>query len=73
MIQTVAEPQGTSGYGDLRRKAERVHLGQGLRPRVGAPGDLVRMLEALGRPEQVKQLEAMRRVVELDRGLGLEL
>jgi transcriptional regulator with XRE-family HTH domain len=73
VTQTVARPRGTSGYDDLRRKAERVHLGQGLRPRVAAPGDLVRMLEALGRPEQVKQLEAMRRVVELDRGLGLEL
>jgi transcriptional regulator with XRE-family HTH domain len=67
--QTVAEPKGTSGYDDLRRKAERVHLGLGLRPRVAAPGDLVRMLEALGRPEQAAQLEAMRRVVELDRGL----
>ena len=73
VIQTVAEPRGTNGYDDLRRKAERVHLGQGLRPRVAAPGDLVRMLEALGHPEQVEQLKAMRRVVELDRGLGLEL
>jgi transcriptional regulator with XRE-family HTH domain len=73
VIKTVAEPRGTSGYDDLRRKAERVHLGQGLRPRVASPGDLVRMLEALGRPDQTKQLEAMRRVVELDRGLGLEL
>jgi hypothetical protein len=34
------------------------------------PGDLVRMLEALGRPEQEGQLEAMQRVVELDRGVG---
>jgi transcriptional regulator with XRE-family HTH domain len=72
VTKTVAEPQGTSGYDDLRRKAERVHLGQGLRPRVAAPGDLVRMLEALGRPEQVGQLEAMRRVAELDKGLDLE-
>jgi hypothetical protein len=29
------------------------------------------MLEALGRPEQARSLEAMRRVVELDRGRGL--
>ena len=36
------------------------------------PGDLVRMLEALGRPDQVPHLEAMRRVVELDRGIGLD-
>jgi len=71
-IRAVEQPSGTRGYDDLRRKAERVHLGRGLRPRVASPGDLVRMLEALGRPEQVEQLEAMRRVVELDRGLGLE-
>jgi hypothetical protein len=73
VTQTVAEPRGTSGYDDLRRKAERVHLGQGLRPRVAGPGDLVRMLEVLGRPDQAASLESMRRVVELDRGLGLEL
>ena len=65
-------PEGTKGHRDLRRRAERVHLGGGLRPWVAAPGDLVRMMEAAGRPEQVEQLEAMRRVVELDRGMGLE-
>jgi hypothetical protein len=61
-------PEGTKGHRDLRRRAERVHLGAGLRPWVASPGDLVRMMEALGRPEQVEQLEAMRRLVELDRG-----
>ena len=65
-------PEGTKGHRDLRRRAERVHLGGGLRPWVAAPGDLVRMMEALGRAEQAEQLEAMRRVVELDRGLGRE-
>jgi transcriptional regulator with XRE-family HTH domain len=65
-------PEGTKGYRDLRRRAERVHLGGGLRPWVASPGDLVRMMEALGRPEQAEQLEAMRRVVEIDRGLRLE-
>ncbi len=38
-----------------------------------APGDLVRMIEALGRTEHFASLEAMRRVVELDRGLSLEI
>jgi hypothetical protein len=71
-IKALETPQGTKGHRDLRRRAERVHLGGGLRPWVAAPGDLVRMMEALGRPEQAEQLEAMRRVVELDRGLGLE-
>jgi hypothetical protein len=73
MIRCVETPAGTRGYPDLRRKARRLHLGEGLRPQVAAPGDLVRMLEALGRPEQDDALQAMRRVVELDRGLGLEL
>jgi transcriptional regulator with XRE-family HTH domain len=72
LIQIVGEPRGTSGYDDLRRKAERVHLGQGLRPRVAAPGDLVRMLEALGRANQEAPLEAMRRVVELEGGWHVE-
>lgn len=65
-------PEGTKGHRDLRRRAERVHFGGGLRPWVAAPGDLVRMMEALGRPEEAEELEAMRRVVELDRGLRLE-
>jgi transcriptional regulator with XRE-family HTH domain len=70
-VKALESPMGTRGHRDLRRRAERVHLGGGLRPWVASPGDLVRMMEALGRPEQVEQLEAMRRVVELDQGLGL--
>lgn len=73
VIRCVETPAGTQGHPDLRRKARRLHLGEGLRPQVAAPGDLVRMLETLGRPEQAAALEAMRRVVELDRGLGREL
>lgn len=69
----VREPAGTRGYTDLRRRARRLHLGEGLRPQVAAVGDLVRMLEALGRPEDSEKLEAMRRVVELDRGIGIEM
>ena len=72
-IRVVNAPVGTRGYADLRRKARRLHLGEGLRPQVAAPGDLVRMLESLGRSEHAAALEAMRRVVELDRGLGREL
>ena len=30
------------------------------------------MMEAIGRAEQEDQLEAMRRIVEIERGLGLE-
>jgi transcriptional regulator with XRE-family HTH domain len=46
-------------------KAERVNLGRGLRPSIAAPGDLVRMLEALGRPKDDDRLRAMRRLVEV--------
>ena len=69
LIRVREFPEGTKGHGDLRRRAERVHLGGGLRPWAAAPGDLVRMMEARGRPEEAEQLEAMRRVVELERGL----
>jgi hypothetical protein len=70
-IRCVEAPAGTRGYADLRRRARHLHLGEGLRPQVAAPGDLVRMLEALAGPSDRIKLEGMRRVVELDRGLGL--
>jgi hypothetical protein len=71
-VKVVVRPAGTRGYEDLRWKAQHLHVGEGLRPHVAAPGDLVRMLEALERPDQTRTLEVMRRVVELDRGRGLE-
>lgn len=71
-IKLVLEPTGTRGYDDLRRRANREPLGQGLRPSVAAPGDLVRMLEALERQPDPLVLETMRRVLELDRGRVLE-
>jgi hypothetical protein len=71
-VKVVVRPAGTAGYEDLRWKAQHLHVGEGLRPHVAAPGDLVRMLEALERPDLARTLEAMRRVVELDRGMGLE-
>lgn len=72
VVRIVLEPAGTRGYEDLRRKASRAALGDGLRPQVAASGDLVRMLEALGRPDQLSLARTMRRVVELDRGLEIE-
>lgn len=69
-LQVIVTPAGTRGYEDLRFKAQHLHVGEGLRPHVAAPGDLVRMLEALDRPGQERRLAAMRRVVELDRGRG---
>lgn len=72
-LNVVVRPAGTRGYEDLRRKAALLHLGEGIRAYVASPGDLVRMLEARGEAEREATIEAMRRIVELDRGLGLEM
>lgn len=69
-VKVVPEPQGTRGYDDLRRAATREPLGQGVRPSVASPGDLARMLGALGREQDLAQLRMLRRVIELERGRG---
>jgi hypothetical protein len=71
-IKIVPEPAGTRGYEDLRFRANREPLGHGVRPSVASPGDLVRMMEALGRQPDPLVLETMRRVLELDRNLTWE-
>jgi hypothetical protein len=71
-IKIVPQPTGTRGHDDLRHRARRESLGEGLRPEVASAGDLVRMLEAHGTADPIT-LETMRRVVELDRGLGWDL
>ncbi len=68
-LKIVPFPEGTRGYDDLRRDAERLPIGQGLRPSVASPGDLARMLYGLGREEQAPQLMMMRRLIELEHGL----
>ncbi len=74
-LKVVPEPAGTrGGYDDLRRAATREPLGKGLRPSVASIGDLARMLAALGREQDLPQLEQLRRLRELERSLsrGLE-
>ncbi len=73
-LKIVPEPEGTGGYDDLRRAATREPLGQGVRPSVASPGDLARMLGALGREEDLDRLRMLRRMIELERarGRGLE-
>jgi hypothetical protein len=71
-IKVVAEPAGTGGYDDLRRAASREPLGRGVRPSVASTDDLARMLAALGRENDRAKLRALRRLSELERGLGLE-
>jgi hypothetical protein len=68
-LKLVPEPAGSRGYDDLRRHASREPLGRGLRPQVATPGDLARMLGAIGREEQIPTLLRLRRLIELERGL----
>ena len=72
-LRIVPLPAGTRGYDDLRRAATREPLGQGLRPAVASKGDLARMLSALGREEDVEKLRQLRRLIELERELGVGL
>ncbi|MDQ3381586.1 MAG: hypothetical protein M3546_14940 [Actinomycetota bacterium] len=70
-LNVVPEPAGTrGGYDDLRRAASREPLGKGLRPSVASIGDLARMLAALGREQDLPQLEQLRRLRELERSLN---
>lgn len=72
-LQLVAVPEGTrGGWEDLRRRANREALGDGLRASVASLDDLVRMSAALDRDQDAAVRMQLRRLVELDRGLGLE-
>lgn len=72
-VKIVPEPAGTRGYDDLRRASRREPLGSGLRPSVASLGDHARMLAALGRDEDAAKLRTVRRLIELERQLGLGL
>jgi hypothetical protein len=72
-VKVVPFPEGTRGYEDLRRAAVREPIGRGLRPSVASPGDLARMLGALGREEDIPKLLMMRRLIELDRSRGISI
>jgi transcriptional regulator with XRE-family HTH domain len=72
-LNIVAQPLGTRGYDDVRRRANREALGEGLRPAVAHPADLIRMLEAHDDPVRGSNvLETMRRMLELEHGLTVE-
>jgi hypothetical protein len=72
-LKIVPEPAGTRGYDDLRRAARREPLGSGLRPSIASLGDHARMLAALDRQEDASKLRTVRRLIELERQLGLGL
>jgi hypothetical protein len=74
-LKIVPEPVGTrGGYDDLRRAATREPIGKGLRPSVASIGDLARMLAALGREQDLPQLQMLRTLAEFERSLirGIE-
>jgi hypothetical protein len=72
-LKVVPEPAGTRGYDDLRRRARLEPLGRGLRPSVASLDDHARMLAALGREQDAAELRTVRRLIELERQLGLGL
>ena len=69
-VTVVLRPDGTRGWDDLRRAANREPLGHGLRPSVASPGDLARMLAASDRDEDAPKLRRLRRLIELERELS---
>jgi transcriptional regulator with XRE-family HTH domain len=66
-------PEGTRGWNDLRRAATREPLGGGLRPSIASLADLVRMNEAATEPGHADRARTLRRMVDLERGLGVDL
>jgi hypothetical protein len=68
-LKIVAEPAGTRGYDDVRRRATREPIGRGLRPSVASPDDHARMLASLDREQDQVPLQTMQRLIELDREL----
>lgn len=65
-------PAGTRGYEDLRRAATREPLGQGIRAPIASAPDLIRILAAQGREQDLVLERRLRRVVELEQTLALE-
>ena len=72
-LKVVPQPAGTRGYDDLRRAASREPLGRGVRPPIASLPDVIRSLDALGRPQDEERLPRLRRLAELERERGVEL
>jgi hypothetical protein len=58
------EPSGTRGYDDLRRRAVRYEVGDGLVVTVAALVDVIRSKEAAGREKDRQMLPTLRRLLE---------
>jgi hypothetical protein len=74
LVQVVAEPAGSrGGWGDLRWRANREPLGDGLRPSVASLDDLLRMSAALDREQDAAPRRQLQRLVALERELGIDM
>jgi hypothetical protein len=67
-MKIVPTPEGTRGFDDLRRGANREPLGRGVRPAVASIGDLARMASAYDRERYLPQVMQLRRLTALERG-----
>jgi hypothetical protein len=67
-MKIVPVPEGTGGFDDLRRGANREPLGRGVRPSVASVGDLARMASAYDRERYLPQVMQLRRLTALERG-----
>lgn len=66
-LKLVTTPAGVPrGYEALKVGASAEHLGNGLRPDIAATADLVAMCAALRRPEDLKRVPMLRRILELE-------
>ena len=70
-ITIVPQPDGTTGYDDLRRKATREPLGGGVRASVARVDDLARIISAAGATHDADRLSALRHIAERELGRGV--
>jgi hypothetical protein len=65
-MKVVPTPEGTRGFDDLRRAANREPLGRGVKPQVASIGDLARMASAYDRERFYSQVMQLRRLTALE-------
>jgi hypothetical protein len=65
-MKVVPTPEGTRGFDDLRRAANREPLGRGVKPKVSSIGDLARMASAYDRERFYSQVMQLRRLTALE-------
>jgi hypothetical protein len=63
-VDCLATPSGTAGFADLRKNAEELNLGEGLRVLFTTLSDLIRMTKAAGRPKDLIEVEILIAVQE---------